>query len=83
MTSELAFLIVAFASSLTFSLGALYGGWMRDRAWREKAYGPSRMLSGGRFYQVLTSEAYEDLTDYGQHYQTLLQATKGKTEDEQ
>lgn len=44
-----------------FMCGVLVGAWLRDNVWRAKANGPSRMLSGGRFYQVLTSEAYDDL----------------------
>ena len=43
--------------------GLLLGAWLADRKWRDKANGPSRMLSGGRFYQVLTSEAYQELID--------------------
>ena len=52
---------IAWGVFLAFMFGMLAGGWMRDCAWRDKANGPSRMLSGGRFYQVLTSEAYDDL----------------------
>lgn len=46
---------------LVFMCGLIIGGWLRDSAWRSKANGPSRMLCRGRFYQVLTSEAYEEL----------------------
>lgn len=53
---------LGYALVVMFMLGMLVGAWMRDRVWRDKANGPSRMLSGGRFYQVLTSEAYDDLT---------------------
>ena len=52
---------IAWGVILAFMFGMLAGGWLRDRAWREKANGPARMLSNGRFYQVLTSEAYDDL----------------------
>ena len=55
------FFVGGYALVIVFMLGMLAGAWMRDRAWRDKANGPSRMMSGGRFYQVLTSEAYEDL----------------------
>jgi hypothetical protein len=53
--------IAALLATIMFILGMALGGWMRDCAWREKANGPTRMFNGGRFYQVLTSEAYEDL----------------------
>lgn len=46
---------------IVFMCGLIVGGWLRDGVWRAKANGPARMLSGGRFYQVLTSEAYEEL----------------------
>lgn len=59
--SDLTIFVGGYLLVIVFMLGLLAGGWLRDRAWREKANGPTRMLSGGRFYQVLTSEAYEDL----------------------
>lgn len=52
---------IAWGVFLAFMVGMLAGSAIRDRAWREKANGPSRMLSKGRFYQVLTSEAYDQL----------------------
>lgn len=59
--SDLTIFVGGYVFAFVFLFGMLAGSWMRDRAWREKANGPIRMLSGGRFYQVLTSEAYEDL----------------------
>ena len=54
-------ILVPVAVGAAFLSGLSLGVYLRDRVWRVKANGPARMLSGGRFYQVLTSEAYEEL----------------------
>jgi hypothetical protein len=37
---------------VVFSIGAAFGGWLKDRQWREKARSGFRMASGGRLFTV-------------------------------
>lgn len=61
--SDLVVILMPSAGLALYALGLFTGGWLRDSAWRAKANGPSRMLSGGRFYHVLTSETFHELED--------------------